>query len=74
MMESSNEMHQNNNEWDKVIWDKPHSFSYQLAKISGKGVVFKNKVVFLVVNFWIRNFRFLIIHYSKCDFIRPKRN
>jgi ferredoxin-type protein NapH len=51
MMESSNEMHQNNNEWDKVIWDKPHSFSYQLAKISGKGVVFKNKVLFWWLTF-----------------------
>jgi Pyruvate/2-oxoacid:ferredoxin oxidoreductase delta subunit len=51
MMESSNEMHQNNNEWDKVIWDKPHSFSYQLAKISGKGVVFENKVLFWWLTF-----------------------
>ena len=51
MMESSNEMHQNNNEWDKVIWDKSHSFSYQLAKISGKGVVFENKVLFWWLTF-----------------------
>ena len=50
-MESSNEIHKKNNEWDKVIWDKPHSFSYQLAKASGIGIIKENKSLFWWLTF-----------------------
>jgi polyferredoxin len=50
-MESSNEIYKKNKEWDKVIWDKPHSFSYQLAKKSGIGLVNENKSLFWWLTF-----------------------
>jgi ferredoxin-type protein NapH len=50
-MEYSNEIHKKNSEWDKVIWDKPHSFSYQLAKNSGTGTVYENKSLFWWLTF-----------------------
>jgi len=42
-LESANETHKQNSEWDKVIWDKPHSFVYEIAKKSGSGFVKENK-------------------------------
>jgi len=42
-LESANEAHKKNEEWDKVIWDKPHSFSYEIAKYAGKGSIKENK-------------------------------
>jgi ferredoxin-type protein NapH len=50
-MEYSNEIHKKNSEWDKVIWDKPHSFSYQLVKNSGTGTVYENKSLFWWLTF-----------------------
>ncbi len=47
----SNEIHKKNNEWDKVIWDKPHSFSYQIAKEAGTGLIKENKVLFWCLTF-----------------------
>ena len=50
-LESANEIHKKNSEWDKVIWDKPHSFSYQLAKESGIGIIKENKTLFWWLTF-----------------------
>lgn len=47
----ANRMHKRNNEWDKVIWDKPHSFSYQLIKSAGYGIVKENKGLFWFLSF-----------------------
>ena len=47
----ANETHKLNNEWDKVIWSKPHSFSYDLAKRSGIGLVKENKGLFWWLSF-----------------------
>ncbi len=48
---TANKIHKKNNEWNKVIWDKPHSFSYQLAKESGTGIVKENKILFWWLTF-----------------------
>ena len=50
-LNSANETHEKNSEWDKVIWDKPHSFSYQLAKEFGSGSVRENKMLFWWLTF-----------------------
>ncbi len=50
-LESANETHKLNNEWDKVIWDKPHSFSYELAKQAGSGIVKEHKWLFWWLTF-----------------------
>lgn len=47
----ANEIHKKNREWDKVIWDKPHSLSYEIAKNSGQGIVKENKELFLFLTF-----------------------
>lgn len=48
---NANEKHKQNNEWDKVIWSKPHSFSYEIAKDVGKGPVRENKGLFWFLTF-----------------------
>jgi len=50
-LEIANETHKQNSEWDKVIWDKPHSFSYEIAKQSGSGLVKDNKWLFWWLTF-----------------------
>jgi len=50
-LNEANKIHKKNSEWDKVIWDKPHSFSYQLAKVSGSGIVKENKGLFWWLTF-----------------------
>jgi len=50
-MNEANKIHKKNSEWDQVIWDKPHSFSYQLAKESGTGIVKENKMLFWWLTF-----------------------
>lgn len=47
----ANETHKQNNEWDKVIWDKPHSFSYEMAKSAGIGLITENKGLFWLLTF-----------------------
>ncbi len=42
-LENSNSVHKEKQEWDKVIWKKPHTFGFQLAKKSGKGFVVENQ-------------------------------
>lgn len=41
--EDANTLHRANKEWAKVIWDKPHSFSYQVLKASGHGFIVNHK-------------------------------
>ncbi|WP_418604534.1 4Fe-4S binding protein [Hwangdonia sp.] len=50
-LKTANETHKQNSEWDKVIWDKPHSFSYQIAKSAGSGMVKENKWLFWWLTF-----------------------
>ena len=50
-IENANKTHKLNSEWDKVIWDKPHSFSYQIAKTAGRGIIKENKIRFWWLTF-----------------------
>ena len=50
-LETANETHKQNSEWDKVIWSKPHSFAYEIAKTAGKGPVKENKGMFWWLTF-----------------------
>lgn len=50
-LEEANNTHKTNQEWDKVIWDKPHNLSYELIKPSGKGIVYENKSLFWLLTF-----------------------
>lgn len=47
----SNNFHKQQSEWDKVIWSKPHSLSYSLAKISNNGFIKSNKWLFWFLTF-----------------------
>ncbi len=42
-LENANEVHKKHNEWDKVIWDKPHNFAYDFIKSAGQGNIVNNK-------------------------------
>ncbi len=42
-LETSNETHKQKQEWDKVIWNSPHSFTYEMAKQAGQGIVREHK-------------------------------
>ena len=50
-LKKANETHKQNSEWDKVIWSKPHSFSYEIAKSAGIGLVKENKGLFWFLTF-----------------------
>lgn len=50
-LENANALHKENSEWDKVIWGKPHSFSYEIIKNAGKGLVKENKGLFWWLTF-----------------------
>ena len=52
-LDNANNIHKQNQEWDKVIWDKPHNLSYELIKSSGTGVVTENKGLFWWLTFGI---------------------
>ena len=38
-VESANDYHKTNKEWEQVIWTKPHSLAYQMVKFSGTRTV-----------------------------------
>ena len=38
-LEEANEIHKEKQEWDKVVWDKPHSFSFIVVKKAGSGLL-----------------------------------
>lgn len=50
-LETANETHKQNSEWDKVIWSKPHSFAYEIAKSAGSGPIKENKGLFCWLTF-----------------------
>lgn len=52
-LKNSNETYKKNEEWDKVIWNKPHNISFDLIKSSGKGIVVENKGLFWLLTFGI---------------------
>ena len=59
-LEISNASHKKNKEWNKVIWDKPHSFSYQIAKEAGSGPIKENKGLFWFLTFGLGIFGSLL--------------
>ena len=50
-VENANATHKQNGEWDKVIWSKPHSFSYEIAKSAGTGIIKERKGLFWWLTF-----------------------
>jgi len=50
-LDNANATHKQNSEWDKVIWDKPHSFSYEITKRAGTGLIKENKGLFWWLTF-----------------------
>ena len=50
-LKESNKIHKTNREWNKVIYDKPHSFSYEILKVAGTGIIKENKVLFWLLTF-----------------------
>lgn len=50
-LETANATHKQNGEWDKVIWSKPHSFSYEIAKSAGTGIIKERKGLFWWLTF-----------------------
>ena len=45
-VEESNKIHKKNREWKKIIWEKPHSLSYEIAKIAAKELLKKINLCF----------------------------
>jgi len=50
-LNDANTIHKQNSEWNKVIWSKPHSLSYGIAKSAGTGIVKENKALFWFLSF-----------------------
>ena len=50
-IENANISHRKNREWSKVIYGKPHSFSYDIVKNISSGVVKENKWLFWWLTF-----------------------
>lgn len=50
-IESSNTIHKSNSEWNKVIWEKPQSVAFEIAKQAAKGVLVENKGLFWLLTF-----------------------
>ena len=50
-MEVANNAHKQNSEWNKIIWDKPNSFTYVFVKQAGQGIVKENKRLFWWLTF-----------------------
>lgn len=50
-LEAANDKHKSNEEWDKVIWDSPHSIAYSIMKPSGSGLIKDNKLLFFFLTF-----------------------
>lgn len=47
----ANELHKKQSEWDLVIWDKPHSLSFELIKQAALGPVKERKGLFWLLTF-----------------------
>ena len=50
-IKTANASHKQNNQWDKVIWDKPHSLTYTIAKEAGISMVKEHKWLFWWLTF-----------------------
>ena len=50
-VESANKIHLEKKEYGKKIWSKPHSFSYDIAKEAGTGIIKENKGLFWWLTF-----------------------
>ena len=50
-LNEANGIHKKERTWNKVIWTKPRSFAYDLAKSSGYGAVATNKGLFWLLTF-----------------------
>jgi ferredoxin-type protein NapH len=48
---TANAIHKKNEEWDRVIWTKPHNFSYEITKLSGKGTVKEQPIFWWFLTF-----------------------
>ena len=59
-IEDANIVHRKNREWSKVIWDKPHSFSYEIAKTAGTGAIKEKKGLFWFLTFGLGIFGSLL--------------
>ncbi len=59
-LEKSNAFHKKNKEWSKVIWNKPHSFSYVISKEAGSGPIKENKGLFWFLTFGLGIFGSLL--------------
>ena len=51
ILKNANIVHKKNNEWDKVIWDKPHSFAYTFIKPAAIGKITDNKGLYWFLTF-----------------------
>jgi len=50
-LENANIIHKKKNEWDKVIWDKPHNLAYDFIKPSAKGKIVEHKKLYWWLTF-----------------------
>lgn len=50
-LEEVNQLHKEAQEWDKVIWDKPHNLAYEFMKPSLSGMVTQNQALFWWLTF-----------------------
>jgi len=50
-LNAANTSHKEKSEWDRVIWDKPHSLSFELIKKAATGPVKEAKVLFWFLTF-----------------------
>mgnify|MGYP000014272021 CR=1 FL=1 len=48
---TANSFHNKHKEYGKKIWSKPHMMAYDVAKVSGKGVIKENKSLFWWLTF-----------------------
>ncbi len=48
---AANDQHKQNQEWDQVIWDKPHNLAFSLLKPAGTGLIVDNKGLFFFLTF-----------------------
>ena len=51
VLEATNKVHKENKDWGNVIWEKPHSFSFALAKKAGEGILIENAGLLLFLTF-----------------------
>lgn len=50
-LNAANKVHKKERAWNKVIWSKPQSFSYDIIKSTDQGVVAENKILFWWLTF-----------------------